>query len=79
MKLAADFDLDKHERNELRHHLQVLVEHARTVRNAVEPETGRLRITGEVWADQWAALTRDIDFITERIIARRKGQAHAGN
>jgi hypothetical protein len=74
MKLAADFDLDKHERNELRHRLQALIEHTRKVRDAVEPETGYLRITGENWVDQWEALTKNIDFLTKRIVARRKAK-----
>jgi hypothetical protein len=63
--------LTKAERNELRHHLQVLSEMSRTVRNAIEPETGRLSITVKAWEDQWMALTRDLDAITQQIRARR--------
>jgi hypothetical protein len=59
--------LTKRERVDLRHYLQVLTEQARAVRNAIEPDTGVLAITDEAWAGQWAALTRDLDSVTERI------------
>lgn len=59
--------LTKAERNELRHHLQVLSEQAKAVRNAIEPDTGRLNITVEVWRDQWTALTRNLDFLTDQM------------
>jgi hypothetical protein len=57
--------LTKSERNELRHYLQELTERARSVRNAVEPETGVLGLTVEAWRSQWEALTRNIDSITD--------------
>jgi hypothetical protein len=60
--------LTKNERVELRHFLQVLMEHSRTVRNAIEPDSGRLRITAEAWADQWLALRKDLDALTEQIL-----------
>lgn len=59
--------LTKSERIELRHHLQELSEHARTVRNAMDPLHGMLAVTDEAWAAQWEALTADLDSITERI------------
>jgi hypothetical protein len=60
--------LDKNERNWFRHLLQELSEHARSVRNAVEPETGVLRITDKAWAEQWAALTAAIDSYTSDVL-----------
>lgn len=55
------------ERIQARHLLQVLSEQARTVRNAMEPLTGVLQLTDEVWIAQWEALTRDLDAFTERV------------
>lgn len=55
------------ERNELRHYLQVLSEQARSVRNAVEPETGVVAIHLGQWQSQWDALKRDLDSVTERL------------
>jgi hypothetical protein len=60
--------LDKNERNWFRHLLQELSERARSVRNAVEPETGLLMITDKTWAEQWAALTAAIDSYTSDVI-----------
>ena len=59
--------LSADERIQARHLLQVLMEHARTARNAIEPYTGILRITDEAWAGQWAALKRDLDAFTEQV------------
>lgn len=59
--------LTKAERIQARHLLQVLSEQARSVRNAVEPYTGKLNITDEVWAAQWEALKRDLDAFTKGV------------
>lgn len=64
------------ERIEARHWLQVLMERARSARNAMEP-TGVLRITDEAWFGQWEALTRDLDAFTERV--RQGKPAHPYN
>lgn len=63
--------LTKAERSELRHHLQELSENAKSVRNAVEPETGVHTVTAQAWDDQWAALTRNLDAITQQIRMRK--------
>lgn len=63
--------LSKEERIQARHLLQVLSEHARSVRDAIEPHTGILSITDEAWCAQWAALTRDLDAYTENVKAGR--------
>lgn len=55
------------ERIEARHLLQVLAERARSVRNAMEPETGVLAITDEAWFAEWEQATRDLDAFTERV------------
>lgn len=60
-------ELTKAERIQARHLLQVLSEQARSVRNAVEPNAGVLRITDETWEQQWAALRKDLDAFTERV------------
>jgi hypothetical protein len=65
----------KHERNDLRHYLQVLSEMAKSVRNAVEPETGVHGLTVGQWRGQWAAMTRDLDSVTERMSEGHDPQA----
>jgi hypothetical protein len=62
--------LTKSERNHARHLLQELSENARSVRNAVEPETGVMTITAEAWAAQWAALTASLDLFTQDVTGR---------
>lgn len=63
--------LTKHEKILGRHHLQVLIEQARPVRDALDPNYGRLSITDEVWAAQWEALKHDLDAYTADVIAGR--------
>jgi hypothetical protein len=60
-------NLDKLERIRARHLLQELSEHALTVRNAMDPQHGVFRITDEAWAEQWASLTRELDFFTAQV------------
>lgn len=55
------------ERIQARHLLQVLMEHARSARNVIEPYTGIIRITDESWIGQWVALKRDLDAFTEQV------------
>lgn len=54
------------ERDEFRHYLQVLMENARLVRNAIEP-TGHMVVTTGQWRSQWAAIKKDLDFLTEQL------------
>lgn len=65
-------NLTRHERILARHYLQVLSEQALTVRNAMDPEWGMLGVTDEAWAEQWAALTKDLDAYTENVRAGRE-------
>jgi hypothetical protein len=55
------------ERDELRHLLQVLSENVKTVRNAVEPQTGALGFSVGQWRAQWTDLTKHVDYFTERL------------
>lgn len=64
--------LDKGERNHLRHLLQELSEHARGARNAIEPETGVLKVTDKAWAWQMESLTAALDSYTDEILGRRR-------
>lgn len=59
--------LTRRERIEARHWLQVLAEHARSVRNAMDPVAGLPVITAGAWEGQWAALRADLDAYTERV------------
>jgi len=60
--------LDKMERIEARHLLQVLSEQALSVRNAMDPQHGMYTVTDDAWAEQWRALTRDLDFFTGKVM-----------
>jgi hypothetical protein len=71
---TAPRKLTVQERIEARHWLQVLSEHALTVRNALDPGTGMLTITDTVWASQWAALRAELDAFTGRV---RRGERAA--
>jgi hypothetical protein len=55
------------ERDEARHMLQALLEGARLVRNAIEPQTGVLGLSVGQWRSQWAALTRGLNAFTARV------------
>ena len=66
-------DLDKLERIRARHLLQELSEQALTVRNAMDPQHGMMRITSEAWAEQWASLIRELDFFTAQVTSGRGG------
>lgn len=59
--------LDKQERILARHLLQMLSEHAKLVRNAMDPLHGMHTITVEAWREQWDALTSDLDHFTEQV------------
>jgi hypothetical protein len=63
--------MDKMERNEARHLLQVLSEQARSVRNAMDPQHGMHTVTDEAWAAQWIALCRDLDYFTLRVTGEK--------
>jgi hypothetical protein len=57
-------NLTRTERIRARHLLQELSEHARTVRNAMDPVSGMLAVSYEAWASQWRELTRALDYFT---------------
>ncbi len=59
------------ERIEARHWLQVLSEHARSARNAMDPASGTLKITVAAWESQWRELTKDLDAYTGRVRENR--------
>lgn len=65
---AVPRKLATEERIEARHWLQVLSEGARQVRHAMDPHHGVLTITDVVWARQWAALRKDLDAFTGRVL-----------
>jgi hypothetical protein len=60
------------ERDEARHMLQALFEGTRTVRNAIEPQTGVLGLSIGQWRLQWTTLKRDLDAFTERLTGDRE-------
>lgn len=64
--------LSTDERLMARHLLQELRETAASVRNAIEPATGVLRITDEAWREQWKALTRNLDYFTDEVVGKGK-------
>jgi hypothetical protein len=66
---ARDMSLD--ERMWARHLLQELTEHARLVRNAIDPYSGVKVVTTEAWAEQWASLTKVLDTFTKDVLAGR--------
>jgi hypothetical protein len=55
------------ERIQARHLLQMLAEHARAARNAMEPYTGIPGITDDTWYAQWEQMTRDLSAFTEQV------------
>lgn len=63
--------LTRHEKILARHYLQLLMEGARQVRDAMDPNYGRLHITDEVWQEQWLALRKHLDEFTESVIDGR--------
>jgi hypothetical protein len=58
------------ERYELRHLLQELSEHARSARNAVEPETGVYGLSTGQWEEQWEQMKAHIDAFTRQVLRR---------
>lgn len=68
--MHADRDdrrLSPNERIEFRHWLQELSEHAKSVRNAMDPQHGVHTVTVAAWRRQWASMTREIDSLTDRL------------
>ena len=61
--------LTRDERIEARHWLQALMEHARGVRNAMDPVSGMAAISVRAWLAQRADLTSDLDAFTHRVRA----------
>lgn len=64
---AVPRKLTAQERIEARHWLQELSEHARSVRNAMDPVHGMLTITDNAWAAQWADLRANLEAFTGRV------------
>lgn len=62
--------LTKDERNHARHLLQELSEHAKSVRNAIEPETGVMMVTDMQWKEQWESLTAALDLFTKDVMPK---------
>ena len=71
--------LTAQERIEARHWLQVLSEHARSVRNAMDPLHGMPAVTVDAWAAQWQALTDELDSFTHRVIENRPSAGGIGD
>lgn len=65
--------LTKDERNHARHLLQELSEHAKSVRDAIEPETGVMVVTDVMWKSQWESLTAALDLFTKDVLPKVKG------
>ena len=65
--------LTPEERIQARHLLQVLAEHARSIRNAMDPAHGMPSVTAAAWESQWEDLTGDLDAFTD---AMREGRPY---
>ncbi len=76
---APDRRLTPQERIEARHWLQVLSEHARSVRNAMDPLHGMTAVTVDAWAAQWQALKDELDSFTHRVIENRPSAGGIGD
>ena len=59
--------MTRNERIEARHWLQELSEHAKSVRNAMDPQHGMHTIRVSQWRDQLTELTADLDAFTGRL------------
>lgn len=71
-------DLSVDERMMARHLLQDLKEAIPSVRDAMEPATGVLRITDRAWYVQWEQLTKGLNYFTDEVVRRRRPPAPYG-